>query len=145
MKSISTYFISVALVIFSVNAFSEDKGIVASNTPKVFEGKEGEKITILEINSSSQVLVKFQGTGGEYEGKIILWNLESTSDKKDIFFEIGEGRKAKRTVLLTYRFGNWEYHPPKSNSNGLKLTFSKEETKNLTTNALIQEYKAQSK
>jgi hypothetical protein len=125
-------------VLGSLSSFAAS--VVASNTAKAFEGKNGEKVEMVEVNNGKEVLVRMSGVGGEWEGKTILWNMEDMGDKKNIYFEKKRGSKTEQVNTLTFRFGQWQIYTEK-NPNGIDLKYSKKESEKLKTEELVSSYK----
>jgi hypothetical protein len=112
--------------------------LTPSSVPKLYRGPDGERITMLEVNASSQMLVRFEGVGGKWEGTTQLWSLEAVgSDRKNVYFQTVVDGSPRRYTALVFLAGGWFAYLPERANRSIDLRYSAAESKDLKAESLI--------
>jgi hypothetical protein len=128
---------SAALVVVAPRVASAEE-LRLSSVPKVYLGPDGERITMLEVNGSSQMLVQFAGVGGKWEGTTQLWKLETVgNDRKNVYFDIVVDQNPRRYTALVFLAGRWFAYLPERANRSIDLYYSTEASKDVKAESLI--------
>ena len=110
-----------------------------SNSAKAFVGPLGEKVEVLEVNDSKQLIARVSGVGGEWEGRTFVWDYNDRGDSKEASFGIKRGSKTETYNALVFRQASWSLYPQGGkNRDGIHLSYSKEDSSKTSTEDLIK-------
>lgn len=112
----------------------------ATGALKVFKGPEGERITLIEVNDSKEILVQYTNTGAEQDGKTKLFLLEGKPDDRTVFYNVKRGSKTERFVVMRYRDKKWTFYHPEKSGFSFDLAYSEEESKKTTAKDFLNSY-----
>ncbi len=135
----------VALVVtgaFAPSPVRADSKPVPSGPLKAYKGPEGERVVMVEVNDSKQMLVYFKNIGGGIDGKSFLYLLDDQGrGHKDVYLNKKRGSKTYRSIVLTARDNQWTlYHPTKPGTE-LELTYSEKDSENTKLDDVLAAYK----
>ncbi len=127
---------SFLVALIAARAFAAD--VQVSGPIRVFKGKTGERITLVEINGSREVVAQFRQTGGDLNGKTIRLSLDDQGHgKKDAF--ILKGKRRKKFVIIAQRGEFLDFTDPSRPVQALSLKFSDKDTKGLDAAKFLQD------
>jgi hypothetical protein len=120
-------------------------GFKAAGTNRVFRGPEGQRASVVYLApvDDGQVLVRFDGTGSVWDGKIFLHKLNAYNDKEDYVMQWN----GHDYVTITMRSGWGGYHQyeiyPPNRQDSLVVEYSLADSQKLDAAQLITEYARQ--
>ena len=116
---------------------------VPSGTVKVYKGPEGERIAMLEVNQSTEVLVHFDKLGTELDGKTVLYELEYLGPHlgHNAFYLEKRGSKTVRHFPLEEQgAGTWDFHHPGRTVKNFRIVYSEADSRAMTVDAMLSTY-----
>lgn len=117
----------------------DPKAIQVEGTASVYSGAEGRRLTLAKVKGKPYYLVKFQGFGGPWNGKVVMHRQDTASSGYD-YWTLIDGR---RYVSLTLRKPGgsgmvWEVHPPRAKG-PVRVTLDPAATKAARPQTLLAE------
>jgi hypothetical protein len=119
---------------------SEGAGVKPSGLKKVYKGPEGESATLVFLvpPDKNLILIKFDGTGSPWDGKVFLHKIQAVGLGEDYIADING--KDYVTVTMRDAYGrSFALYPP-NKADSLPITFSEAETKAVDPNAVWKQY-----
>jgi hypothetical protein len=114
---------------------------VASGAAKVYEGPEGETISVVEVNDGKQVIAKFEGVKGEVNGTVALLKINDMGSGKQEYVRLKKkGSKTLEIPVMEGGQGRWRFLQP-GVDNWLNLKYSKDASSKTSAETLLKQYK----
>lgn len=112
----------------------------ASGPAKVYEGPEGESITVVEVNGGEEVVAKFDGVKGDLAGQTALLKVRTHSNKTEYYRLKKKGSKTIEIPVMEGGAGSWRYLQP-GVENWLSFKYSKTASQGVSAQSILNQYK----
>jgi len=112
----------------------------ASGTNRVFRGPEGQRASLvyLEPVDDGRLLIRFDGTGSAWDGKVFMHKLRAYDDKEDYVTQMSGGEY----VTITMRYHQYELYPPNRESS-IVIQYSDADSQKLDPAQVIAAFETQ--
>src|SRR5687767_14568112 len=138
MKPIFSHFVCAGLAI----AYTANAELTLDGKAKVYVGEHGEQVTLVPLKpkSAKKVLLKFEGTDSEWDGKIILHSVNEYNGKADFKTKW----KDKDFVTIAARDAWWTtkqfYLSTPGKQDGVPIFYNDKKTEKVDGNELVSAY-----
>jgi hypothetical protein len=130
--------------LFVAPAFADTKPSkpVPSGPLKAYKGPEGERVVMVEVNDSKQMLVYFDKIGGGIDGKSYLYQFEDHGKgSKDVFLNKKRGSKWYQSFVLTAHDNQWHFYHPTKAGTDFDITYSEKDSDAMKVDDVLAAYK----
>lgn len=116
---------------------SIDKSQVKLGVVKVYQGPEGERVTLAPIQGGDLYLIRFEGTTSPWEGKVLLHKREDKGNDNADFWTEKDGNRWNSVIR---RNGMEVYVPGYKSGNGFNIGYAEKLSRDADPAALLKAY-----